>query len=210
MQFEASLPLNSRPAAKNSALYLPRTEPTPSRIRIAASLCHPLTRGFTSWSGAGCTVRFNPARFGCLSYLRVTLIPQRRATLRGDLRQPGQRPDVIEDVSDVSAVGDVGNAAHLATRDWAQWRKNLIDTSNQHRPQVVRWAFGLYRAGRGCDSTALRCQCGRALARGDWLGRCIGRLRRCCQSQCRHRSFEWRVRCQHLKVSVAVRTWWRH
>jgi AraC-like DNA-binding protein len=42
----------------------------------------------------------------------------------------------------VGAVRDEGDDAHLTTAGGAHQWKHLVDAGDQHRPQVVRWAFG--------------------------------------------------------------------
>lgn len=72
-----------------------------------------------------------------LTGLHIGAIPQRRPACRGDVWWLGLHPDVVQYLPDVSAVGDERDDVHLPATDWAQQRKHLIDTGNQHRPQVV-------------------------------------------------------------------------
>lgn len=50
---------------------------------------------------------------GALTYLRTTVIPQRRATRRGYVRWLGHHPDVVQYLPDVCAMRDERDDAHL-------------------------------------------------------------------------------------------------
>ena len=54
-----------------------------------------------------------------LTILCTIVLPQRRPTRRGNVWCFGLRPDVIQDVPDVGAVGDKADDAHLASADRA-------------------------------------------------------------------------------------------
>ena len=98
-----------------------------------------------------------------------------------------------------------GDQAYLPTTPRVQQRKNLVDSGDQYRPQVVRLrALGWCRFGRGWDRMAQRCHPRRALARGGWIGLHHDLLGRC--SQRHRRSPERRMRSQHTKVAMPVRS----
>ena len=46
---------------------------------------------------------------------------------------------MVQYLPDLRAVGDERDDAHLPTAQRAQQGKHLVDSGNQHRPQVVRW-----------------------------------------------------------------------
>jgi len=65
-------------------------------------------------------------------------------------------PDLIEDLSDLRALGNERNQAHLTTTQRAQQQEHFVDARYQHRPQVVRlralgWRYR-FRCGCGWES----------------------------------------------------------
>ena len=105
------------------------------------------------------------------------------------------------DLLDLLALGDKGDPAHLATAHRAQEREHLVDSGDQHRPPVVRWALGWHCV---------------PLRHHPWYARASlrrlrrGRLGRRCHSHGHHRSPERRIRTQHTKIAVPVGAWRRH
>jgi hypothetical protein len=75
---------------------------------------------------------------GTLTHLRITVLPDRRPTCWCDVGRLRLNPDVIEHLPDIDAVRNERNNAHLAAAQWAQQREHLVDSGDQHRPQVVR------------------------------------------------------------------------
>ena len=65
----------------------------------------------------------------------------RRTPIRGYVRGLGVDSDVIEDIPDLRALADKGDQAHLLTAIRAQQREHLVDSGDQHCPQVVRCQF---------------------------------------------------------------------
>lgn len=64
--------------------------------------------------------------------LRVAALPQRWPACRA------YDTDVIENPTDLRALGDKGDLAHLTTALLAQQRERLLDSGDQHRPQLMR------------------------------------------------------------------------
>ena len=60
------------------------------------------------------------------------------AVRRGYVWWLGVHPDVIKDPSDLHALGNERDQAHLPTAQRAQQREHLVDARDQHGPQVVR------------------------------------------------------------------------
>jgi hypothetical protein len=44
---------------------------------------------------------------------------------------------VTKYLPDIGAVRNEGDDAHLPTTQWTQQRKNLVDSGDQYRPQVM-------------------------------------------------------------------------
>ena len=106
--------------------------------------------------------------------LRIAVIPQRWPARRGYVWWLRVHPDVIKDLSDLRALGEKGDQAHLTTAHWAQQREHFVDAGDQHRPQIMRLRpFGCRRLGRGWDSPAVSLQ---LLPRPWWLARSAPRL----------------------------------
>ena len=135
--------------------------------------------------------------------VRVTVIPHWRPACRADVRGLRLHTDRVEYLPDVGAVRDERNQAHLSAAHRAQQREHLVNSGDQHFPQVVRrYALGWHGLGRGWERVAQRyCHGRRALARSGCLRRC---------SQRRHCTAQRRIRCQHTKVAVAVGAWRWH
>ena len=68
----------------------------------------------------------NPARFGALTHLRITILPQRRPARRRDVRRLRLHPDVLQYLPDISTVRDERDDAHLPTAQRAQQREHLV------------------------------------------------------------------------------------
>ena len=144
---------------------------------------------------------------------RITLNPQRWPACWRDVWGFGLYPDVFEYLPDIDTVGDERNQAHLPTAHGAQQREDFVDSGNQHRPQVVRWAldrcsrFWCRRCGRW--GRFARCRHPRyAHARARLCSLHRGWLHRSRLGQHGNRCPQRRVGCQHAKVAVPVGTWW--
>ncbi len=55
---------------------------------------------------------------------------------------------MVQYVADVCAVRYEGDDAHLPSKNWKQQRGHLVDSDDQHRPEIVRRALGWNRLGR--------------------------------------------------------------
>jgi hypothetical protein len=82
-----------------------------------------------------------------LTDMRIAVILKRWTARRGNVRGHAVHPDVIKDLSDLPALGDKCDQAHLPISQRAQQRrtwgfaKNLVNARDQHRPQVMLAAF---------------------------------------------------------------------
>ena len=60
-------------------------------------------------------------------------VPQRRPACRRVARWLRLHPDVVQYLTDVGAVRDEGDDAHLPATKWAQQREHLVDAGDQRR-----------------------------------------------------------------------------
>lgn len=83
-----------------------------------------------------CPVRLDRNTF---TDLRIIVIPQRRPVCRGNVRGLRVNPDVIEYLPDVGAVRDCEAIRPICPPPFGHSNgKSLVDSGDQHCPQVVR------------------------------------------------------------------------